>query len=89
MRALIAASFVGVLLALMLPAIADPHGYPTPTPDGRIRIHRTGTCPTGYVGRGDFCEALHNDTPLAMPMVGGRVCPTGFFRSGDACKSFR
>jgi hypothetical protein len=35
--------------------------------DGRDRIQRTGTCPTGYVGKGNFCEAFHDDTPRAMP----------------------
>ncbi|WP_316194494.1 hypothetical protein [Bradyrhizobium sp. SZCCHNRI3052] len=63
--------------------------YPTPSRDGRERIERTGTCPTGYVGKGDFCEALHQDTPRAYPVIPGKPCPSGTFRSGDACKSFR
>ncbi|WP_029084328.1 hypothetical protein [Bradyrhizobium sp. th.b2] len=63
--------------------------YPTPTQDGRERIQRTGTCPTGYVGKGDKCEALHKDTPRAYPYIPGTACPSGTFRSGDACKEFR
>lgn len=71
-----------------LPALAGS-AYPTPTPDGRERIHRTGTCPTGYVGKGAFCEALHQDTPRAFPVILGKTCPSGTFRSGDSCKAFR
>jgi hypothetical protein len=41
--------------------------YPTPTRDGREPIPRTGSCPTDYVGKGNFCEALHQDTPRATP----------------------
>ena len=63
--------------------------YPTPTPNGRQRIQRTGTCPDGYVGLGDKCEALHEDTPAAMPKIKGSACPSGFYASGHACKSFR
>jgi hypothetical protein len=63
--------------------------YPTPTRDGRDRIQRTGTCPTGYVGKGNKCEALHHDTPRAIPKIDGRTFPSGYFASGDACKAFR
>ena len=63
--------------------------YPTPTRDGRQRVQRTGACPTGFVGKGKFCEAFHQDTPQAYPVIPGKACPTGTFRSGDACKSFR
>ena len=63
--------------------------YATPTRDGRERLLRTGTCPTGYVGKGDFCEAHDRDTPRAYPKVDGVSCPSGTFRSGDFCKSFR
>jgi hypothetical protein len=63
--------------------------YLTPTRDGRERIQRTGTCPTGYVGVGSKCEALHHDTPRAYPVISGKACPTGTFRSGDYCKEFR
>lgn len=47
--------------------------YPTPTPDGRQRLQRTGTCPTGYIGEGSFCEALRNETPKAVPKIEGRA----------------
>ena len=61
--------------------------YPTPKPDGTHRIQRTGTCPTGYVGSGNFCEPLHKDTPAAMPKIKNVPCPSGYFASGDACKA--
>jgi hypothetical protein len=83
-----------VCLALAVVAISSTLAfaespYPTPTRDGRERIQRTGTCPTGYVGKGDKCEALHQDTPRAYPVIPGKTCPSGTFRSGDACKEFR
>jgi hypothetical protein len=83
-----------MLLATAAPALAAPAAiaespYPTPTRDGRERIQRTGACPTGYVGKGDKCGALHRDTPRAYPLIPGKACPTGTFRSGDACVSFR
>lgn len=81
------------LLAVLALSTASPalgeSGYPTPTRDGRERIHRTGTCPTGFIGKGAFCEALHQDTPHAFPVIPGKACPSGTFRSGDACKAFR
>jgi hypothetical protein len=79
------------LLAIILmatPALAETP-YPTPSRDGRERIQRTGTCPTGYVGKGDKCEAMHVDTPRAYPKIPGAPCPSGTFASGDACKAFR
>jgi len=63
--------------------------YPTPTRDGRERLPRHGTCPTGYVGLGNKCEALHKDTPRAYPKIKGAACPSGTFSSGDYCKEFR
>ena len=70
--------------------------YPTPSADGRQRIQRDGACPTGYVGSGKFCEALHKDTPAAMPKmpaampkIKGAACPSAYFASGDSCKAFR
>jgi hypothetical protein len=76
--------------ALMLAAPASAESaYSVPTRDGRERIQRTGACPTGFVGKGAFCEALHQDTPHAFPVIPGRQCPSGTFRSGDACKAFQ
>jgi len=63
--------------------------YPTPTRDGRQRIQRTGTCLTGYIGKGNFCEAIRRDTPAATPKIKGAPCPSGTFASGDSCKAFR
>ena len=75
-------------IALMAtPALAESP-YPTPK-DGHERIQRTGTCPTGYVGKGNFCEALHEDTPTAYPKIKGAPCPAGTFASGDYCMRFR
>lgn len=74
-------------LILPTPAMAESP-YPTLTRDGRERFQRTGTCPTGFVGKGDKCEALHA-APRAYPVIPGKPCPSGTFRSGDACKAFR
>lgn len=63
--------------------------YPTPTKDGRERLQRTGTCPSGYVGLGNKCEALHQDTSRAYPKIKGAPCPAGTFASGNYCKEFR
>jgi hypothetical protein len=79
----VAAAFLTLLLTTFAHAESP---YPTPTRDGRERIQRTGT---GYVGKGNKCEALHQDTPRAYPVIPGRPCPSGTFRSGDACKAFR
>ena len=50
--------FVAVIAMLVTTSALAESPYPTPTRDGRERIQRTGTCPTGYVGKGDKCEAL-------------------------------
>lgn len=76
------------LTIIATPALAESR-YPTPTRDGRERIHREGTCPTGYVGKGDKCEALHKDTPRAYPYIPGTACPSGTFSSGNYCKEYR
>ncbi|MEY9147667.1 hypothetical protein [Bradyrhizobium elkanii] len=77
------------LIALLLTTAAWAETpYPVPK-HGRETITRTGTCPTGYVGLGKKCEALHKDRPRAYPYIPGTACPSGTFRSGDACKEFR
>lgn len=63
--------------------------YPIPTRDGRETIRREGVCPTGYVGLGDKCVALHKDTPRAYHKIEGAACPSGTFASGAYCKAFR
>ncbi|MGJ4945019.1 hypothetical protein ACQR1W_30950 [Bradyrhizobium sp. HKCCYLS1011] len=79
-----------VAIAMLVATSAHAESpYPTPTGDGRERLQRHGTCPTGYVGLGDKCEALHRDTPRAYPKIKGSACPSGTFASGDYCKSFR
>lgn len=81
-------TIVSAVIIMATPATAVTESpYPTPK-DGRERIVRTGSCPTGYVGKGRFCEALHADTPRAYPVIPGKACPSGTFRSGDACKEF-
>lgn len=86
---------LAVALAVVAPPVVLPtpvaaeSPYATPTRDGRERVQRTGACPTGYVGLGNFCEALDRDTPHAFPVIPGQACPSGTFRSGDACKAFR
>lgn len=84
----VALAIVAPPAMLPKPALAESP-YATPTRDGRERIPRTGACPTGFVGKGNFCEALHQDTPHAFPVIPGKTCPSGTFRSGDACKAFR
>jgi hypothetical protein len=79
---------ITMAIVITTPALAESP-YPTLKPDGTLRIHRTGTCPTGYVGKGDKCEALSRDTPRAYPVIPGKPCPSGTFRSGDVCKAFR
>lgn len=73
-------------LVAVSPAFAESR-YPTPTSDGRQRIPRIGSCPTGYFSSGSFCEALRKDTPAAMPKIKGVSCPSGYFSSGDYCKA--
>ncbi|XIA64841.1 hypothetical protein ACFIOY_39845 [Bradyrhizobium sp. TZ2] len=77
-----------IALLLASPAVAESP-YPKPTNDGRERIQRIGACPTGYVGKGGFREALHNHTPRAVPKIKGAARPCGYFASADACKAFR
>jgi hypothetical protein len=74
----------------IIPSIAlSETPYPTPSRDGRERLQRQGACPTGSVGLGNKCEALHRDTPRAYPKIKGAPCPAGTFASGDYCKEFR
>ncbi|WP_439357720.1 hypothetical protein [Bradyrhizobium sp. DASA03007] len=81
---------VGACAALITTSAAlAENPYPRPLPDGRETLPRHGTCPTGYVGLGNKCEALHKDTPRAYPKIKGEPCPSGTFSSGDYCKSFR
>ncbi|BBO04454.1 hypothetical protein SG09_38040 [Bradyrhizobium ottawaense] len=88
LHALALALTVAPPVMLPTPAAAESP-YATQTRDGRERIPRTGACPTGFVGKGNFCEALHQDTPHAFPVIPGKPCPSGTFRSGDACVSLR
>jgi hypothetical protein len=82
------ALLIAMTFAITTSALAESP-YPTPSRDGRERLPRTGTCPSGYVGKGNKCEALHQDTPRAYPKIKGTPCPAGTFASGDYCKSFR
>jgi hypothetical protein len=82
-------STLAIAMAIAATAALAENPYPTPKPDGAQRIQRHGTCPTGYIGVGKFCEALHKDTLAAYPKIKGAPCPSGTFASGDACKAFR
>jgi len=75
------------MFAITTPALAESP-CPTPTRDGRELLPRIGACPSGYVGLGNKCEALHRDTPRAYPYIPGTACPSGTFRSGDNCREF-
>jgi hypothetical protein len=77
-----------VVITTTFPALAESP-YPTPSRDGRERLQRQGTCPSGYGGLGNKCEAVHKDTPRAYPKIKGAPCPAGTFASGDYCKEFR
>jgi hypothetical protein len=82
--------FLIPVVVALAPAIAFAESpYQTPTKDGRERLQRQGSCPSGYVGLGSKCEALHQDTPRAYPKIKGAPCPSGTFASGDYCKAFR
>lgn len=71
-------------------AAAQAAGYCRPTPDGKDRIVRAGTCPTGYFASGACCEAFHRETKKAFPKVPGKACPAGSYASGSSsCVSFR
>jgi hypothetical protein len=85
-RCVIAALFL-TLFSVSAAVAESP--YPTPTRDARERVQRAGACPSGYVGVGNKCEALHRDTPRAYLKIKGAPCPTGIFTSGDYCKEFR
>jgi len=80
---------IAVIAVLVTTSALAGNPYATPTRDGRETMQRTGTCPTGYVGLGNKCEALHKDTPHAIPKIKGAACPDGYFTSGDYCKAFR
>ena len=53
--------FITVTAMLGTTSVLAETPYPPPIRDGRERILRTGTCPTGYVGKGNECETLHRD----------------------------
>ena len=81
-----------LLIALLVslwsiyPATAQPTCIPK---DGRDRIPKHGTCPTGYRSTGNCCEAMHDDTTRAFPKEKGKACPSGTYASSDYCKRFR
>jgi hypothetical protein len=54
---------------------------PSPSKEARLS--------SDYVGKGRFCEAIHQDAPRAYPKIKGTACPSGTFASGDYCKEFR
>lgn len=78
---------IAVVVASTLKSLASSP-YCTPK-NGRDRIQKAGACPTGYFASGDCCEALHKETPNAIPKIRGAACPSGYFASGGSCKAFR
>jgi hypothetical protein len=81
---------IAVIAMLVTTSALAESPYCRPKADGTNRIPKTGsTCPTGYFASGPCCEALHRDTPNAVPKIQGAPCPSGTFRSGDFCKDFR
>lgn len=82
---------IAISLASLLSSAAQAtNPYPVPK-YGHERIRRTGTCPTGWIGKGPYCEDLRSNTrnPRVYQIIPGTTCPTGTFRSGDYCKAFR
>jgi hypothetical protein len=77
-----------ILAALLLPTAAAAESYCLPK-NGKARIEKRGTCPSGYFASGDCCEAFHADTKAAIPRIQGKACPSGTYASGGACVSFR
>lgn len=78
-----------VILATLLATSVAEASYCRKGANGKPRIERTGTCPTGYFASGDCCEAFLLDAKEAFPRKEGKTCPTGFYASGGACVSFR
>lgn len=85
--AVLASLVIAILAANVSESAASPYCFPKA--DGTNRIARQGSCPTGYFASGNCCEALHKDTPRAMPKIKGAACPSGYFASGGSCKAFR
>jgi hypothetical protein len=79
-----AIAFALVIVAVV-PAVAASYCLPK---NGKDRIAKTGTCPSGYFASGDCCEAFATDTKKAFPKQIGKACPSGSYVSGSACVSF-
>ncbi len=81
MRSLV---FMFVLLTTA-PAMAATYCLPK---NGKDRIAKAGTCPSGYFASGDCCEAFRAETKRAFPKQGS-TCPPGSFSSSNYCVGFR
>ncbi|AOG03396.1 hypothetical protein BSY19_4841 (plasmid) [Bosea sp. RAC05] len=79
------ASFVVLLVAAS--AVAAQGIYCLPK-NGKDRIVRVGTCPTGYFASGECCEAFRSESRRAFPKQGS-TCPSGSFASASYCVEFR
>ena len=83
------ALLIAMTFAITTSALAESP-YCIPKADGTNRFQKTGSsCPTGYFASGRCCEALHKDSPYAMPKIRGAACPAGFFESGGSCEKLR
>lgn len=78
-----------IIVAVLISSGAVGQTYCRPTSDGKNRIAKTGTCPSGYFSSGNCCEAYHRDTKDAFPKLPGKACPSGTYVSGGSCVSFR
>lgn len=80
---------ISIIATLTKSTSATPRTYaPCPSPTAP-HIQRTGTCPTGYLGVRNSCEALYEGIPTAMPKIKATASPSGTFSSGGSCKAFR
>lgn len=85
-----AAAIAFIIISLGLSGAAGASGYCRPTSDGKDRLAKSGTCPTGYFASGGCCEAFRVETKQAFPKVPGKACPAGSYASGSSsCVSFR
>ncbi len=79
---------IAIVGILMMPATAQAASYCLPK-NGKDRIAKAGTCPTGYFTSGECCEAFRTDTKRAIHKINGKACPSGFYTSQAYCVSFR
>ncbi len=82
---------IAAVVLMSWSALAQSSAYCLSTSDGRFRIPKTGSCPSGYhsVDGGRCCESFKQDARQAFPKEPGKACPSGTYASGGACLAFR